>query len=122
MENTEKNEIFRFQPIPVAITIISSALCGWAASSLAGEGMQWLTGIATGVMLALMLSLAGCCTNSRQAHMVRVASMCFVVLAAILNIVLALTCHTAKPFIIIDGLFLMLWAIVIYALYRSRPV
>lgn len=121
MENTEKQEVFKFQPIPVIITIISSALCGWAASSLAAENMQWLTGIVTGVMLALMVGFAACCTGTRHGHNVRVASLCFVAVSAIINIVLALTCETVKPFIIVDGIYLMLWGLAIYSLYKSSP-
>lgn len=122
MENTDKKIFFQFELIPVVCFLIVAGLCGWGICSLATESMEILTGISSGTMIALMFGTALCCSGDRQAVMIKTASICFTVGAIILNVILAWICATPKPYIIATGLYLILWVLTIYGLYKSRTV
>lgn len=122
MNNTANNGIFHFKPIPLACVVIASGLFGWSITSLTAENMELLIGIGAGLMVALMLGLAVCCTTGRHPTMIRVASICFAVAGIIMNIILACLCKTVKPYVIVWGIDLMFWILVIYSLYKRKPV
>lgn len=122
MDIADKKVIFQFNLIPMVCIMIAAGLCGWGIGSLGTENMEILTGIGSGVTIALMFGVALCCSGDRQAVMIKTGSICFAVGAIIFNVILASVCATPKPYIIASGIYLMLWALTIYGLYKSRTV
>lgn len=122
MDIADKKGMFQFKLIPTICVLIAAGLCGWGISSLATESMEILVGIGSGVMIALMFGLALSCSGDRQAVMIKTASICFAVVAIILNVILAWLCKTPKPYIIASCIDLMLWVLAIYSLYQSKTV
>lgn len=118
--NSSDTGIFQLKLIPLLCVVIASGLFGWSITSLAAENMEILVGIGAGVMTALMLGLAVCCSPGRHSTMIKVASICFAVVGIILNIVLAYFCKTVKPYVIVWGLDVMFWVISIYTLYKRK--
>lgn len=122
MDFTDKKGMFQFKLIPIICVLLAAGLCAWGISSLATEKMEILTGIGSGTMIALMFGLALSCSSDRQAVMIITASSCFAVGAIILNLILAWVCTTPKPYIIVTCIYLILWILTIYGLYKSKTV
>lgn len=122
MDIADKKDMFQFKLIPIICSLLAAGLCAWGITSLATESMEILIGIGSGAMIALMLGLALCCSGDRQVIMIKTASGCFAIVAIILNVILAWVCTTPKPYIIVTCIYLILWILTIYGLYKSKTV
>ncbi|MBD5230578.1 MAG: hypothetical protein HDS66_00195 [Bacteroidales bacterium] len=123
METNQTPVILQFKLIPVICVVLVSGLLGWSVTSLIdAENMQILIGICTGVMAAVMFGVAVCCTGDRQATMLKVSCISFGIIGLLLNALLALLCETVKPYVITSAIYLLIWLLITYRLYKARTV
>lgn len=119
MINSKSNG-FEFKPFPIVLLLIASGLIGWAVSTISPQGLEWLSGITTGVIALLTLCVCVSATTERKGIMMKTCSVIFFICGLTLSIILAAFNATFKSYIISEGLFLVFFGALIYTLYTRK--
>ena len=113
----------KFNVFLSVIAVLIAGLIGYgfyAANS--GEGFVWLLCSGAGITSALTLTgIFGISTKGRTGGInIRALSSIFFVLFFICNLVFAFTAVKLAPYVIINGILLIIYTIGIYGIVKSR--